>query len=211
MTVTHDLLDAFEPWMTPDLGAFLRVIGGMFAEVERYAADGDEDSEGAGTVGWGVMLDPDLCPAAGLPYLAQWVGERLPAGISEADARTWIKDAPNQDRGTPESIVRAAQRWLTGSRLVWLKERSKLDGTVDSDWIAVITYTSQTPNVQRVRDELRKVVPGDIEMDYATTASALWSAIDSRGTWGQVRAAYPTWAAVSGSQPGFTAWTSNYV
>src|SRR3954452_18712789 len=106
----------------------------MFTEVELYAIAEDDDQ------GWVILFDPDRCPAPALPYLAQYVGERLPVGLSEPLQREWIKDAPNQRRGTPMSIFLAAQRKLTGSRLVSMRER---DGG-DPDKLTVVTYTAQT-------------------------------------------------------------------
>lgn len=133
MSVADDLVAAFAPWMTDDLEAYLRTIGEMFAEVEMYSDDSEEFE------GWTILLDPDRCPVAALPYLAQFVGERLPKGLAEAAQRQWIKDAPNQRRGTVSSIVRAAARRLTGAQLVTVIER---DGGPDK--LSVITYDKDT-------------------------------------------------------------------
>ena len=202
MTWADDAVAAIAPWWTADHETYIRAIMVMTEQVELFADDQDD-----GTPGWSIMLDPDTCPVYGLPYLAQWVGERLPAGLSEADARAWIKAAPNQWRGTPYSIVRAAQRWLTGPRYVQIRERSKLDGTSDPDWIAVQTFTSQTPDPDRVLDELRKVVPADIMLDYQVTVGATWQDIAiAYDTWADVLASLPTWADVAGRTEGFISW-----
>ena len=121
MSVTEDLIAAFEPWLTDDLEAYLTSVGSMFAEVEEYAAD-TEDFEG-----WSLLFDPARCPASDLPYLAQFVGEVLPVGIGETATREWITDAPNQSRGTLLSVVAAAQRTLTGSRAVSIRSRDAID------------------------------------------------------------------------------------
>ena len=202
MTWADDAVAAIQPWWTADHETYMRAAMVMTEQVELFADDQDD-----GTPGWSIMLDPDTCPVYALPYLAQWVGERLPAGISEADARTWIKTAPNQWRGTPYSIVRAAQRWLTGPRYVQIRERSKLDGTPDPDYLAVQTFTSQTPDPERVLDELRTVVPADIVLDYQVTIGATWQDIAiAYATWADVQADLPTWADVFGLTEGFISW-----
>lgn len=187
MSFADDLVAAFEPWLTPDLETYLRAIAGMFSEVELLAFD---DAFGEG---WEILFDPDRCPANALPYLAQYVGERLPAGLSVPLQREWIKDAPNQRRGTPRAIFLAAQRRLTGSRLVAWKER---DPTVDT--LTIYTYTSQTPDPAGTLRDLLDVVPADVILNYTSLAGQLWSDLQaSHATWQLVKDGYPTWGDVA--------------
>jgi hypothetical protein len=217
-----------------DLLDYAMAIGLMFGEVESYAADQYD-----GTPGWSVMLDPDRCPTPGLPYLAQWVGERLPTGISDlpnssnpinpatglgrSDARQWIIDTPNQYRGTPMSIVRAAQRWLTGGKLVMIQERWDLaTASANDDYLAVQVYANQLPTgmseaaaIELISTELRKVVPADVTIQFAVVTGITWEALKLGGfgglpanpTWAQVKAHYATWADVAGVEAGYTSWT----
>jgi hypothetical protein len=191
MTVTSDLLQQATPWMTPDLQTYLEFVGSMFAEVEMYSADTPDE------LGWICLLDPDLCPAAALPYLAQYVGERLPDGLSVAAQRDWIKDAPNQTRGTVQSIVRAASRTLTGTKFVLVIERS---GGIDK--LAVSTYTDQTPNAAQVLADLQDVVPLDISLTYTTISGQVWTQVKAKGTWNTIKASYPDWAGVYADRSG---------
>lgn len=134
MTIADDLVAAHAPWLTDDLETYLRAVGGMFTEIELYSADSEEFD------GWTILLDVDRCPVKALPYLAQYVGERLPVGLSEDAQRQWIRDAPNQRRGTIQSIVRAAARQLESEHpLVTVIER---DGGADK--LTVVTYDFQT-------------------------------------------------------------------
>jgi hypothetical protein len=222
-----------------DLLAHARAIGLMFSQVEAFAADLYD-----GTPGWSVMLDVDRCPTEGLPYLAQWVGERLPIGITDdpnpanpvvtregciglgqgrSDARQWIIDTPNQYRGTPESVARAAQRWLTGSKLVMIAEQwNALTGLADEDYLSVQVYTDQLPanmpsaaGLALVGSELRKVVPADVTLVLQNVAGITWEALKLGGfgalpanpTWAQVKATFATWADVAGVEAGFETWT----
>lgn len=201
MSISDDLVAALEPWITSALEDYARALGTMFAEVELYSED-EENLEG-----WEILLDPDSCPAAALPYLAQYVGERLPIGIEERAAREWIKDAPNQRRGTVESIFFAAQRKLTGDRAVSLRERMEPGGEHE-DHIEVVTYTAQTPNAGEVLNELLKVVPADIVLNYNVLAGQQWSDVDRESaSWEAVRARYATWGDVASTLSGATTFT----
>jgi hypothetical protein len=187
-----DLIAAHEPWLTTDLETFLRAIASMFEDSERMN-QAIED---------GTILDPDLCPVEGLPYLAQFVGETLPVGIIEAAAREWIKDAPNRRRGTIKSIVRAAQRKLVGARTVTIFER---EGGV-KDVLGVVTYMTETPNEQAVRDELMTVVAADVVLNYRVLRGQTWADVAADGaTWSDVAAEYDSWEEVSTAMPeGYT-------
>lgn len=203
MSVAEDLVAAFQPWLTPDLEDYLTAIGGMFSEVELYAIDEDNDE-----LGWAILLDPDRAPVAALPYLAQYVGERLPVGLDEVGMREWIKDSPNQRRGTIESIVRVAQRYLTGQRTVAISERSGTDVNPE-DYLIVQTYTSETPNPALTFADLRRdAVPADIVLTHNVMEGQAWQQVkDDNATWQVVKDSFPTWEDLRVQMPGFTVWT----
>jgi hypothetical protein len=206
MTWADDAVAKLGPWWTVDFETYMRAIMSMASEVETYAEDVYDEDGNLVTPGWAIMLDPNNCPVEGLPYLAQWVGERLPNGITEAAARQWILDAPNQWRGTPRAIARAAQRWLTGSQLVQIRPRSKLDGTTNSDWLAIQVFEGDCPDSALVLAELRKVVPADIMVDFQVTPGATWEdAATGYSSWGALSSAYATWADLAAAA-GFTGW-----
>lgn len=204
--------EALSIWSTPDLMTYAFAIGLMFAEIEVYAADRPD-----GTSGWSTMLDVDAIPTAGLPYLAQYVGERLPSGISDAeneanpnfrsDARQWIVDAPNQVRGTPYALARAAQRYLTGAKIVQIAERQTLSGTYNLDTVAVLVYADECPDPSAVAAELRKVVPADVTLDFNVSTGETWNGVHTAySSWAAVMAANANWTAVRGQETGFTQW-----
>lgn len=197
MSIADDIVAAQAPWLTPDLEDYLRAIGSMFSEVELYALADDDDQ------GWVILFDPDRCPAPALPYLAQYVGERLPTGIDEAAAREWIKDAPNQRRGTIGAIWRAAQRRLAGERTVAIIERDGVDGSDDPDRLTVITYTAETPDPAGTLADLRSVVMADVDLNYETVDGQTWVQVQATSTtWNDVRSTYPNWAAVFAARTG---------
>lgn len=196
MGFTDNYLSRFDPWMTTDLETYLRAVAGMFSEVELLAFDT------ATKEGWTILFDPDRCPTKALPYLAQYVGERLPLGLPDVLQREWIKDAPNSRRGTIQSIVRAAQRTLIGQRHVSIQERV---GAV-SDALSVTTYISETPNAATVLADLQTVVPADIILTYQSLAGQVWSAITA-STWLQVRTNYATWGELAQATTGATTFS----
>lgn len=193
MSFADDLVDALSPWLTSDLETYLRSIAAMWNQVESLAGDLSESEEPYPT-----LFDPDAMPAIALGYLAQYVGERLPLGIGEAEAREWIKDNPNGRRGTAESIFLAAQRTLTDTRLVSLHERTKIDGSTDVDHITVHTVVSQTPDPNVVYKDLRKnIVPADIVLDYSAIVGQTWQDVkNANATWTLVNSGNPDWSKV---------------
>jgi hypothetical protein len=179
-TFADQLVRRLAPWLTPDLETYLRAIASMWDEVALYAFDYDTADERF--EGWTILFDPDRCPAPALPHLAQYRGENLPIGLSEAAQREWIKDAPNQTRGTPRAVFEAAQRRLTGGRLVSMLERA--GGVVDK--VQIVTYTSQTPDPTSTQADILSVLPADVILEYLVQAGQNWT---------QVKATYATWNA----------------
>jgi hypothetical protein len=193
------LLDAFEPWMTYDLEPYLTSIGEMFTEYEEFAADLDD-----GTPGWVTWLDPDRCPSVGLPFLAQIVGERLPVGITDAEARQWIKDNPYAHRGTIRSMALAGRRTLTGTKTLTYALRQMPDGTAHEDHVTIATYSAETPNSAVVLNDILSMSPADIQVHYFTLSGPLWSQVAaSYPTWAAVKAAFGTWGDLANSTLGW--------
>lgn len=196
MAVADALTDGLEVWLSPDLATYAQAIGRMFSQVETLSADTDTDD------GWSIILDVDRCPDYALPYLGQFVGVSVPIGTDEASARQLIRDKPRQSRGTPASIVAAAQRNLTGSKSVVLRERDGAVGTDDPYRITVITYTAETPDPDAVLNEILTVKPGGIVLNYLTLAGQDWQAVaNTYGTWTAVDTAYPNWRGVKSDLP----------
>jgi hypothetical protein len=200
-TVGELLIEQHLPYLTPDLEDYLNAIGSMFNEIDAYVGILAEED------GWSALLSSTRCPANGLNHLAMYVGERLPSGLDEVMAREWIADAPNQRRGTMYSIVGAAQRTLTGTRLVSIQERSG-GGANPEDYLTVRTYTSQTPNPAAVLADLRTVVPADIALDYAAASGQSWNQLKATSpTWDAVKSGYASWNEVATKQFGYAIYS----
>jgi len=193
MSIADDRVDALTPWLTSDLEDFIRSCAAMWEQIESLVGDLTTSEEP-----YPDIFDPDLAPQIALGYLAQFVGERLPVGITEARAREWIKDRPNSRRGTAQSIFLAAQRTLTGTRLVSMHERTTIAGVTDVDYITVRTTIAQTPDPQAVYNDLRKnIVPADIVLNYAAIVGETWQDVkNNNATWNTVKLGFPNWSQV---------------
>jgi hypothetical protein len=203
VSVAADLVAAHAPWLpNTELQDYLEVIGEMFSEVELYALDTDD------APGWSILFDPDRCPVKALPYLAQFVGEELPPGLSEALMRERIKDQANQLRGTVWSIFAAAQRNLTGGRLVSIRERDGVGDTDDEDRITVITYTDQTPNPAQTEEDIRSVLDVDLELNYVVASGQSWADVrDTYATWRDLDESGLSWVDIATAQVGVNTFT----
>jgi hypothetical protein len=175
----------------------------MWAETDQYLEDPDND-----VVAYQALLDVDIAPFKALPWLAQTVGERVPVGYTDPQARDWIRNSPRWIRGTPQGIWNAVKRVLTPGASMQMRERwNPNTGAADPDWVSILTWASQTPDQQLVRQILRRNVPADIQWGYSVQAAASWGSFTGTiANWGAMKTTYPTWGAVQGATPGYVTW-----
>jgi hypothetical protein len=201
VTTTDQLLAAFEPWMTDDLATYLTTVGEMFAEAEllvhydagRLEVMGIDPEDLDPDESYHSLLDVDLTPAQALPYLAQFIGERFAVGIDETAQRGWIRDHPNARRGTLNSIASAAQRYLTGGKLVTIVERNDGTSATDApDDVNIIVYADECPNQSLVIQALQDTFPLELSLHFQVVTATTWQQIrlsndlKPDGTWGFV-------------------------
>lgn len=130
-------------------------MGAAFGPVHDLVRDTDDGP------GWSPLLDPARAPVWALPWLAQLAGVNLTPGAPADEWRDEITSPPAFRRGTPDAIVDATARTLTGAKRVTLRER---DG---SPWlITVITYTSQTPDAVAAERAARSQKPAGLVMTF---------------------------------------------
>ena len=193
------------PILTPDLEDYALAIAGMWAETDQYLEDPDND-----VVAFQALFDVDIAPFKGLAWLAQCVGERLPVGVTDAQARDWIRSSPKWVRGTPGGIWNAVKRVLAPGAAMQMRERWNTNtGASDPDWISVLTWANQTPDPNLVLEVLRRNVPADIMYTYQSQEMTAWAAVtDGAKTWDEFQSAYgPRWADVAGATAGHDTWT----
>lgn len=150
-----------------------------------------------GTPGWGILFDVDRCPAACLPYLAQYVGVVITPEMSEEQIRNEIREPTGWARGREPAIRIAAQRTLTGARRVIIRPRTP---KVGEHYIR--TLKSETPDPVRTEAVLRAAVPAWECLDYAAIDGVAWTDIDAAwDTWADVDADFTTWGDLADTLP----------
>jgi len=115
---------------------------------------------------WGPLFDVNVCPAWALPWLAQLVGVRIPAGMSEEDTRVFLKQAAGHNVGTVEAIRASLMGTLVSARppapaTVYFRER---DGSAYR--LEVVTLDPETPDPALTQRVLESVLPGGLVLAY---------------------------------------------
>jgi hypothetical protein len=175
-------------------------IASMFDQIEMYARDQED-----GTPGWGILLDVDRCPIEALPWLAQFVGVILPAGLTEAQQRDRIRNTDGFKRGSLGAIIAAAQEGLTGDQTVIWRER---DASVSPSFggaygLTILTYTAETPDGNLVRNKILSQKPGGIILNYATITGGSYLLLRTTYTdYTDVESGFATYNGVRTNQTG---------
>lgn len=120
----EEFYERLAPLMTRDAEngyggkTFAYALGSMMNQFELLAR-----TDADGNPGWTIILDPTRAPDYALPYVAQYRGEVIPVGAPETDARAIVTAGAHSLRGTPQSLIDAATKHLTGSKYLTLRER----------------------------------------------------------------------------------------
>jgi len=147
-----------------DLQALCGAVGTMFEQVAQIVETGPN-----GEPGWSQLLDVDRCPAYALPWLGQFVGVTVDPTLDEAGQRRQIRAETGMARGSVAAIVAAAQRRLTGTRTVVMRERSATACSAEPAYgLTVFTFTSETPDPTGTEADIRAVKPAGIVLEYLT-------------------------------------------
>lgn len=190
-TFADNLYDALEPVAWQDafygyaLAHYCASLGAMFQPVEDLARDTEDGP------GWSAVLDLDRCPDAWLPWLAQFVGVTIPAGLTPAEQRAWITGTDGFARGTPAAIRNAAAATLTSSKTVVLRERDTSPYRLE-----VVTYEAETPDPAATQRAILAQKPAGIVLSYRVQAGADFQGVKAHfATYAALRSAYPTYRA----------------
>lgn len=160
-------------------------IGTMFQTVEDYARDSF-----AGDPGWSILMDVDRAPPEALGWLGQLAGVRLRSGLDDASKRAAIQALGGMNRGTVESIIGAAQQYLTGTKHVYVDERSG----GNAYQLSMATRTSETPDSAAVLSAILEQKPGGIVLTYATVPGQTYGELKATRTdYLAVKTAYATY------------------
>jgi len=190
MTIDHPIVQEvyanLEPWKSADASGdllkFVSALAGRLEEVYDLARDRDD------VQGWSPLFDADNASMSVLRYMAQFVGVRLIAGLTDEQQRLRVKETSGFARGTVAAIAGAARQTLTGQRRVLIYERD-----TSAYHFTVRTYEIETPDPALTEAVLRAEKPAGLVMTYETAAGASYTDLDTAyGTFDDEKAAFGT-------------------
>lgn len=164
----------------------------------RLADTQDIVYKSGGRPGWSRVVTVEVAPSPWLPWLAQLVGARLREGMPEIDQRSFISSVEGFRRGTPAAVAIAAQRRLTGDKIVLMNER--FGGNA---WIlGMRTLTTETPDPTGTEFDIAEQKPGGLKLDYDTADGFTYDSLTIiYDTFGEVKDDYATYAALKANTP----------
>jgi hypothetical protein len=128
--------------------------------------------------GWRRLLDPSRTPDWFLPWLAMLVGSPKLAGLTPAQQRQVVRDAPTLKRGTPAALMAAARLQMPEGTLVRVIER---DGGAYK--ITVQTHPSETPDPALVESAVRDAKAAGLILTYVLYDGLLVGIFEGLDTW----------------------------
>lgn len=99
------------------LALLVNAVLQQYAGLDEASRATDEDP------GWSALMDLDRTPDEALPWLAQFVGARLPFRSTPEEQRQYILDRPGWRRGRVDTLTNVVKAFLTGTKSVRLFER----------------------------------------------------------------------------------------
>jgi hypothetical protein len=181
-----DPLTAQEPNVGWSLLILCNAIGTMFQMVDDWVRDQPEGP------GWSLLLDINRCPPEALGWLGQFVGVRIPGGLTDAQQRAWILSMIGFRRGTPAAMISAVQATLTGTKAVTLVER---DG--DPYYMTVKTNTAETPNAAATNAAILSQKPAGLTLGTSGSqpGAQTWATLKTKNaTWAVELTKYGNWS-----------------
>jgi hypothetical protein len=151
---------------------------------------------------WAPLFNIYICPGWALPWLAQLVGIKLPAGISDADARRAIKFSAGHNVGTVAAIRDALRTTLVPANpptpaTVYFRER---DGSAYR--LEVVTLDPETPDPAWTLEVLTAAIPGGLVLSYRSIEGWDYQAMtDMGGTYAEQSLQYATYADLRENKP----------
>lgn len=166
---------------------FVDVVSAPIADVDSLASETDDHPV------WGPLLDPAVCPAKALPWLGQLVGAVVPTGSPEATARAIVTHSPGWARGTPASLVAAAQLWLSASRHVVLTERPGGDAYA----VTVTVYSAEVIDLASLTAAVQAATPAGLILTINAIDGWTVNEMETETAANDVAYVEATWATVT--------------
>jgi hypothetical protein len=141
---------------------------------------------------WAKVMDPQSCPEACLPYLAQFSGAILTPEMDEAARRAAIEVPEAFSRGRLASLEAVVKRRLTGTKFVQIDER--VGGNA---WrVRVTTIEAETPDPEGTEADIKRFqLPVGIVLFMNKVIPWNWKElVEQKATWAVVKEEFSTWA-----------------
>lgn len=180
---------------------YTSAIAQMHDQIESYVRDPLYPANPA----WSLLMDIDRCPTEALPWLAQFVGVKLDRALIDADQRAAAKNSDGFKRGTLGSMITAAQKYLSGTKTVYYKERDTAVSAVAGGayGLTILTLASETADSAKVLAAITAVKPAGIILSYNTVAGMTYQLLSTTyATYGAVNSAFLTYNGVRNNIPG---------
>lgn len=168
------------------LAIFCQALGLTIDEINEYVRDSEDGP------GWSMLLDLERAPEKALPWLAQFVGVRIAAGLTDQEQRDWIAGTASWRRGTLQAMTAAVQATLTGLKQVITRER--FGGAYQ---LSVVTYTAETPDEAATLKAILSQKPAGLVLTYsAMDGQDFQNLLDTNPLFSNVLANYTTFQDV---------------
>ena len=155
---------------TTDLARYLRAIAAMFEPVLELAEEGGYDGIAGYVPPYGRVFNPQTTPQDAIAYLSQYVGQPIPAGASEAEARALLLNPAGMERGTLKVLESAIKR-VMGTAPFTIQERTAEGGGAEAYHFNVLVGIGKSS--QALYNAINEVKP-----------AGLWySVIEVSGAW----------------------------
>lgn len=195
-SLADTLADRLEPWLNDDFQAYFDAIAAMVDPLLQVISDDGIDGDPGYVPGYGVLLDPDACPLASLPYLGQFVGVAVTSSADDTTARSLVKAEAGISRGTEASIIAAAARNLTGTQTVNAFWRTAADGTTKDPYhFVLVVAASECPDAAALTTAVDAVKPGGLMWTLIQTGS--WTIAQFETTYASISTAEAAFSTVT--------------
>jgi hypothetical protein len=165
------LIQKMDPWITGDFELYLKAASAPYEKLEAILEEVGEQGQPGWLPPYGKILNPTTCPAAFLPWLAQFVGASVPEGATEEEARAIVLAESGLARGTLGSLE-ALLRKALGTTPFEILERTNPETAANEAYaLTIIVPTGHLTNA--VYEEAALTIPAGI----------VWGVIEREGTW----------------------------
>lgn len=192
------LISNMSAWVTtaptPALAWYLDAAASTMAAVYDLVSDVGFDGEPGYTPGYDRVMNPLTADPVNYPWIGNFVGVSIDPGTDPNDALSILLAEAGQKRGTPASIIAAAQRTLTGSQHVSLIERTYITGAADGYWFLLQVIPTECPNPAATIAAVESVRPGGT---FWTLVQATWIISQMEAAYGTITALEAAFASVS--------------